>query len=107
MYAEIEMPQNWIWAELRDGDTPSMAMFVKTQYDVASCVNAVYFVDISIIKVHHLLLFDGASDMVNEENEKTRPTPISVALRIPRKSSHTFLAPDPHTRREGIQGSSP
>ena len=65
---ENEELQDWIWTQLRNGDTPSMNVFVKTQDDVPSCVNAVHLVEKIHAKIHHLLQFDGASNVVNEED---------------------------------------
>lgn len=70
-------------------------------------MDAVYPAVIDIINLYDLLQFDGASDVVNEENEKAGPTVISVVLTSPRKSSRTWLHHDPRTQREGAQGSSP
>ena len=53
-------------------------MIIKTQDGVPSRVNAVHLVKIDIIKLHHLLLFDDASNMVNEENHKAKAVSIRV-----------------------------
>ena len=70
-------------------------------------MNAVYFIEVGITKVHHLLLLDGTSDMVNEENEKAEYTLVNVLLAVSRESARTSLLSDPCTRREGVRGSSP
>jgi hypothetical protein len=46
-----------------------MTAFVKTQDGVPSCVNPTY-IGVNFIQRHQLLLFDDATDVVNEENPK-------------------------------------
>ena len=84
-----------------------MTMFVKTQDGVPSCVNTVHLVEISPIKLHHLFKFDGASDVVNEEDQEAAPTSISMVLTVPRDINSTSLVPGPRTQREGAQRSFP
>jgi len=67
---ESEEFHSRIWTQLRNGETPSITVVAKTHDDIPLCVNAVHFVEIGDVKVHHLLLFDSTSDMVNEENKK-------------------------------------
>ena len=55
-----------------------MGVLVKTQYGVPSRVNAVYPINIDRTNVHHQLSFDGASDVVDEEDQEAEPTLISV-----------------------------
>ena len=78
---ENEELLGWIWTQLRNGDAPAVTVFVKTQDDVPSRVNAVHLVKIDIIELHHLLLFDDASNMVNEENHKAKAVSIRVVTR--------------------------
>ena len=66
--AESEEFHSRIWTQLRNDETPSIAVVAKTNDDIPHCVNAVHFVDIG--EVHHLLLFNSTSDMVNEENKE-------------------------------------
>ena len=106
------MFQGWIWTQLRNGDTPFVLAFVKTRDAVPSSVNAVHFtVLVETHWCHHLLLFDSASDVVNEENEKSEDEPalilISVVSKTSKKNGHTEAPQDPRTRREGAQGSFP
>ena len=82
------MPQSRIRAQLRNGDTPSVSVFVKTQDGVSSRVNAVYTVETYIVELHRLLPFDSTSNMVNEENEKAGVASISV-VSTPRKGGRT------------------
>ena len=76
-------------------------MVVKTQDGVPSCVNAAYPIRRKEIKLHHLLLFDDAGNVVNKEDQEARPTLISVGLVIPRKNIPTSLVSHPRMRREG------
>jgi len=55
-----------IWTQLGNDDTPPIIVIAETHDGVPSCVNAVYIAGIT--KLHHLLSFDDASNMVNEEN---------------------------------------
>jgi len=63
---ENEELHGWIWTKLGNGDSPSIIVIAETHDGAPSCVNAVHIVDLG--KLHHLLPFDGASNMVNEEN---------------------------------------
>ena len=74
-----------IWTQLRNGDAPAVTVFVKTQDDVPSRVNAVHLVKIDIIEPHHLPLFDSASNVVNEENYKAKAASIRVLSRPQRR----------------------
>jgi hypothetical protein len=75
--AKSEEFQGGIWTQLRNSDTPSVIIPVETQNGVPSCVNTAYLVERDI-KPCHLLLFDSASDMINEENMKTTTVLISI-----------------------------
>ena len=72
-----EVLQGWIWTQVRNSDTPSLAVFIETQDDAPSCLNTVHREDIT--ESYHLLSFDGASDVVNEENKKFAATRISAS----------------------------
>jgi len=74
-----------ICTQLRNSDAPSAIVFVKTQYGVPFRVNAVYLVKTDFVELHHLLLFDDASNVVNEENYKARATSIRVMSRPQRR----------------------
>lgn len=82
-YTKTEDLRGRVWAQLRGNDTPSTAVFTETQYSVSPCLNAVYTVEMGITDAYRLPLFNGASDMVDEENEKAGPALISVVLKIP------------------------
>ena len=71
---ESEVLQRRIWTQLRNGDPPFVNLFVKTQNDIPLRLNAVYIMETKAIKFYHLLLFDDASDVVNEEDHEARPT---------------------------------
>ena len=85
----MEGLQGRILAQLRDSDTPfiTICLFEKTQDGVPSCVNAVYHAR-KKVKLHHLLPLDGASNVVNEEDQEARPALISMGLTIPRECPH-------------------
>jgi len=70
-----------IWTQLRNSDAPSVTVFVKTQDGVPFRMNVVYLVKIYFVELHHLLLSDDASNVVDEENYKARAASIRVASR--------------------------
>ena len=65
--AESEELHDQIWTQLGNDDTPSIVMITDTHDGVPSHLNAVYIVG-RVMKLHHLLPFDDASNMVNKEN---------------------------------------
>ena len=76
-----------------------MIIPVETQNDVPSCVNTAYVVERDI-KPCHLLLFDSASDMINEENMKTTAVLISMGGVHEPKNSNLPFFPLIHIRNE-------
>ena len=76
-FAKSEELQGWIWTQVRNCDTPSLAVFIKTQDDAPSCLNTVHREDIT--ESYHLLPFDGASDVVNEENKQLAAALINAS----------------------------
>ena len=91
---ESEMLQGGIWTQSRNGDTPSTTVLVntvvKTQDNIPSRVNTVDIVGIDPAKLHNLLQFDNASNVVDEKDQESRPTLISVELATPRKAGLPF-----------------
>ena len=75
--AESEVLQGGIWTQSRNGDTPSMTVLVKTQDNVPSRVNTIDPIEIDTTKIHHLLPFDNASNLVDEKDQEAGPTLIS------------------------------
>ena len=105
--AESEGLRGGIWAQLRNSDTPSTTVLEKTQDGVPSCVDTRYAGKSRTVKLHHLLLFDGAGNVVDYEDQEARVALISVGLIIPRKNIPTSLGGHPRMQREGDQGSFP
>ena len=81
----------------------TITVVVKTQDDAPSRMNLARIVLKRNIKLHHLLLFDNAGNVVNEEDHEARPILIRMGLAIPRKNIPTSLVPHPHTRQEDDQ----
>ena len=94
---ESEELPGWIWTQLGNRDTPPMAVFLKTQDDVPPCTNIAYIVERSL-KLYLLLQFNGASNMVNEEDQEAAPASISMVLMVPRNINLTSFVPGPSTR---------
>ena len=77
-----------------------MIVPVETQNDVSSCVNTTYVVEKGI-KPCHLLLFDSASDMIDEKNMKATTTLISMGgVDDPKKIVTILFFPPIHIRDE-------
>ena len=62
----------------------------KTQDGVPSCVDARYAGKNRTVKPYHLLLFDGAGNVVDYEDQEARFALISVGLIVPRKEDPYF-----------------
>ena len=88
--AESEGLRGGIWAQLRNSDTPSTTVLEKTQDGVPSCVDVRCAGKTRTVKPHHLLLFDGAGNVVDYEDQEARSALISVGLIIPRKEDPYF-----------------
>ena len=83
--AEGEGLQGWIWTQLRNDDTPSIIVRAKTQDGVPSCVDVIYHVEMNTTEFHRLLSLDGASDVVNEEDQEAGPTLNQCSVESPEK----------------------
>ena len=88
--AESEGLRGGIWAQLRNSDTPSTTVLKKTQDGVPSCMDARYAGKSRTVKPYRLLLFDGAGNVVDYEDQEAGIALISVGLIIPRKEDPYF-----------------